>query len=384
LQAAALAIELATVLAPARWHRQLFIKGGADMTITFTKRAILVAAFATLFPGVRFSRAEAQASESNGSAEEVRISSEPSVALAGTLEKPHTSGQDRLPVVVIVAGTGPWTRGGFQAIRQRLLESGIAALEYDKRGQGRSTGSFVDTIPAMERDVAAAVAFLRTRPDIDPRRIALLGLSQGAVATPAVASRDPAIAAVVALSGPIGPRGELFLGIMRSTLAANGKSAASIDKVLQATSRWMDARSRSADVAETERLKRELATAFVTQTGFTAEQADDFVRTLDTPVVLSMYEVDSAKAVAAVSAPVLVIYGSRDEVIAPALHDPAARKALSGNPDAMVVTIPNLTHELARLGPDGKVIATPQTDPMDPAVVDMIGKWLRARLRPSK
>ncbi|MFX7156053.1 CocE/NonD family hydrolase, partial [Acinetobacter baumannii] len=79
----------------------------------------------------------------------------------------------------VIAGTGPWTRGGFSAIRQRLLESGIAALQYDKRGVGSSTGTFEDTIPVMERDVAAAVAFLRARPDIDPRRIALLGLSQG-------------------------------------------------------------------------------------------------------------------------------------------------------------------------------------------------------------
>ena len=347
--------------------------------LTVSKRAMMGAALAILLSGFAPSRADAQTGAGNR-AEEVRIASDPGVTLAGTLEKPRVAGHGRLPVVVVISGTGPWTRGGFWAIRQRMLESGIAALQYDKRGLGSSTGTFEDTIPIMERDVAAAVAFLRTRPDVDPRRIALLGLSQGAVAAPAVASRDPTIAAVVALSGPVGPRGELFLGIMRANLAANGKNAASIDKVLQATGRWMDARSRSAKAKETERLRRELATAFVAQTGFTAEQADGFVKTLDTPVVLSMYDADPAKAMAAIHAPVLVVYGSRDEIIAPALHDPAARKALSGNADATVVTIPGLTHELARVGPDGKVIAAPNTDPMDPVVVDMVGKWLRAKL----
>lgn len=100
---------------------------------------------------------------------------------------------------------------------------------YDKRGLGQSTGTFVDTIPAMERDVAAAVAFLRKRGDIDSRRIALMGISQGAVAAPLVASRDPDIAAVVMLSGPVGRRGELFLGILRGHLGRAGKNPLQID-----------------------------------------------------------------------------------------------------------------------------------------------------------
>jgi len=351
--------------------------------VIISKRATIGAALAVLLSAFASSSAAAQTGAGNR-AEEVRIASDTGVMLAGTLEKPRVAGHGRLPVVVVIAGTGPWTRGGFSAIRHRLLENGIAALQYDKRGVGSSTGTFEDTIPVMERDVTAAVAFLRTRPDVDPRRIALLGLSQGAVAAPAVASRDPKIAAVVVLSGPVGPRGETFLNIMRANLAANGKSAASINNVLQATGRWMDARIRSANGEETKRLRQELATAFVTQTGFTAEQADDFVKTLDTPVVLSMYDVDPAKAMAAIRAPVLVVYGSQDDVIAPTLHDPAARQALGRNKDATVVTLPGLTHELERLGSDGKVIAAPETDPMDPAVVDLVGKWLGARLLSTK
>jgi dienelactone hydrolase len=161
--------------------------------------------------------------------EEVRFPSDLGTVLAGSLESP--SGKGPFPAVIIISGTGRWERGGWADIRARLLANGIAALMYDKRGVGRSTGTFIDTLPAMERDVAAAVAYLRTRPDVDPRRIALLGTSQGGVAAPVVAARDPAVAAVVMLSGPVGPRGELFLGILRSHLKGAGKNPAQIDKV---------------------------------------------------------------------------------------------------------------------------------------------------------
>ena len=110
----------------------------------------------------------AQSTSESAPGEEVRFESDPGVMLAGTLETPRASGPGPFPVAVIIAGTGPWTRAGFVNIRARLLAGGIATLVYDKRGQGRSTGEFIDTIAAMARDVAAAVAFLRTRRDIDP------------------------------------------------------------------------------------------------------------------------------------------------------------------------------------------------------------------------
>jgi pimeloyl-ACP methyl ester carboxylesterase len=176
----------------------------------------------------------------------------------------------------------------------------------------------------MERDVAAAVAYLRTRRDIDPRRIALVGTSQGAVAAPMVAPRDPMIAAVVMLSGPVGPRGELFLSILRSHLGAAGKSPAQVERVAAAVGAWMEARSRSAETAEVGRL-REAAVAAFAGVGFPRSDAGSFVVTLDNPVVLSMFEAAPDRALARVRAPVLAIYGSNDAIIAPALSVAAAR-----------------------------------------------------------
>lgn len=311
--------------------------------------------------------------------EEVRFPSDRGTVLAGTLEKARGFGAGPFPVVVIVNGTGPWKRGGWVNIRARLLGNGIATLMYDKRGQGQSTGTFIDTIPAMERDVAAAVAFLRAHRDIDRRRVALLGASQGAVAAPMVASRDPVIAAVVMLVGPVGPRGKLFLDILRSHLKGAGKTPAQIERVATSVGTWMEARSRSAGVLEVGR-QRKAAVAGFAEVGFTSSQAKDFVATLDHDVVLSMFEVAPDRALAKLRAPVLAIYGSKDDVIAPTSSVEAATAALSDNPDALVVAVPGMTHSLTRAVPVKTTGAAPEDRTM-PVVTDIVGNWLAKRLK---
>lgn len=280
----------------------------------------------------------------------MRYPSDPGTTLAGTLEKPDAAAGARLPVVVIVAGTGPWMRGGWIEIRARLHAAGIATLMFDKRGLGQSTGTFDDTIPTMQRDVAAAVAFLRTRADIDPRRVVLMGISQGAVAAALAGAADPRLAGVVLLSGPVGPRGEMFLGILRGHLANAGKTEAQAATVIEAVAAWMNARSTGASAGTLAGLKTAAADAFK-EVGFPADQASGFVQTLDNDVVLSMFDVAPDRAVAALAMPTLVIYGSRDALIAPLASFERATAALSGNRDALVVMVPGMTHELQRAAP---------------------------------
>jgi len=71
-------------------------------------------------------------------------------------------------------------------------------LMIDPRGQGRSGGRAMDAGWYGDRDVAAAVTFLRRQRDVDPTRIAVLGLSMGGEEAIGAAAADPAIAAVVA------------------------------------------------------------------------------------------------------------------------------------------------------------------------------------------
>ena len=137
--------------------------------------------------------------------EEVRFDNR-AVTLAGTLRIPKDKGPH--PAVVLIAGSGAQTRDGFDShlrIHADLLAAqGFAVLNYDKRGVGASTGDYRRSGPEdLASDAAAGVALLRSRPDIDPRRIGLLGFSQGGMIEPFVASVDSSIAFVVNCGGTI-------------------------------------------------------------------------------------------------------------------------------------------------------------------------------------
>ncbi|RYF52341.1 MAG: alpha/beta fold hydrolase, partial [Cytophagaceae bacterium] len=137
-------------------------------------------------------------------ATEVRISSEPGVTLAGTLYLPAGHGKGPYPLAVMIQGSGPNKRGGFAELIKQLSADGIAALEYDKRGVGQSTGTYEEDPERLTADAAAAIATMRHRSDIAGSRIALVGHSGGGVIAPAAAAADPDIAAVVTLAGNVG------------------------------------------------------------------------------------------------------------------------------------------------------------------------------------
>ncbi len=98
--------------------------------------------------------------------------------LAGTLSLP-SGGTGPFPAVVLISGTGRNTRDEdvfshkvFLVLADALNHSGIAVLRYDKRGVGGSTGDYnAATTADFTSDAAAAVAWLRTQPKIDPKRI---------------------------------------------------------------------------------------------------------------------------------------------------------------------------------------------------------------------
>ena len=106
-------------------------------------------------------------------------------------------------------GSGEQTKDSCRFLADGFLSRGLATLCFDKRGVGQSSGTFVfvgarDSIPVFDdlaSDMAAGVAFLRTRPEIDPKRIGLAGVSQAGWIVPIAAAKSQA-AFMVLLVGP--------------------------------------------------------------------------------------------------------------------------------------------------------------------------------------
>jgi pimeloyl-ACP methyl ester carboxylesterase len=99
--------------------------------------------------------------------------------------------------VVLLHGAGS-TRSDVLDQAVVLARHGYGVLLFDARGHGRSGGRAMDFGWYGDRDVAAAVSFLRARPDVDRNRIAAVGMSMGGEEAIGAAATNRAIRAVVA------------------------------------------------------------------------------------------------------------------------------------------------------------------------------------------
>lgn len=317
-------------------------------------------------------------------AEDVQIASIPGVTLAGRLRIPTKRGQGPFPVVLLLSGSGPSLRGGFNLLETRLLGDGIAVLTYDKRGNGQSTGQYLDTLENMETDAAAAVRFLRSRAEIDGARIAIAGHSQGGAVGPAVAARDPGIAAVVMFAGPAappdppGPGHELNLVILKDLLLKGGADPAAVARVTTTVEQLFEAEIREAAPKEIEPLREKVVQAFMA-CNFSREQAEAALATTSS-IILEAFNAHFDRTLAKLRMPVLALYGSRDEIVPSADNMPAAKKALAANPNAQVIEIADMNHSFHNVqNPSAQEQANPGPVAA-PEVIVLAADWLAAHL----
>ncbi|MEH3040196.1 MAG: alpha/beta fold hydrolase [Sphingomonas paucimobilis] len=321
--------------------------------------------------------------------EAVRIASDPDVLLAGELQLPP--GVKRPPVVLLLGGAGESPHGIYPLLEQRLLARGIATLSFDKRGVGKSTGTFFDAMEVAKRDAAAVLAWLRTRGDvIDPGRIAVLGISQGGVIGPALAVDTPPVAAppvaappvaaVVMLSAPAGERGKLFLDSMHEQLATSGMKPEGLSGVIDATRRYLDDLTGGAAPGLVAAGRAGVVDAFVAA-GWTPAQAEGAVKTLGDPATSSLYTVGPGAVLRELKMPVLALYAAGDTVVSNRLAIPSALGALEGNADATVARMPKVEHAFKPLVTTEAGAQEYRGWPIsDPDTIDLIGRWLAKRL----
>jgi uncharacterized protein len=88
-------------------------------------------------------------------------------------------------------------RKGPQRQARMLARHGYGVLLFDRRGEGRSEGEPNTFGWGGDEDVKAAVRYLQRRPDVDPKRIAGIGLSVGGEMMLEAAAETKDLAAVV-------------------------------------------------------------------------------------------------------------------------------------------------------------------------------------------
>ena len=166
-------------------------------------RSTLHPRFAGLFAASCLLAACAAAVPATADREEITFSSN-GARLSGTIVFPSSG--PIVASVVFVHGSGPQRRD--LALAERFAAHGIAALVYDKRGVGRSQGTFVGRGAFSERnlrlladDAAAALAVLSAHPRLSRVPAGLVGLSQAGWIVPLAAASSRSAAFVGLWSG---------------------------------------------------------------------------------------------------------------------------------------------------------------------------------------
>jgi pimeloyl-ACP methyl ester carboxylesterase len=310
--------------------------------------------------------------------------------LAGALTVP--AGEGPFPAVLLISGSGQQDRDEtvfghrtFLVVADRLTRAGIAVLRLDDRGAGKSTGK-PGTLETEIADARAALDWLRTQPEVDGKRVGVLGHSIGAVIAPELAARGGKVAFVVALAGPGLPGWELVPLQLMATMDAAGVRTEVAAKLAAAQKTL----GKAVVAGKPDAVKAALRASIVEANAATGNQplsAADLdtivglkLNEITDPWTVSFFKLDPRLAWRKVKAPVLAVWGAKDLQVPPAVNSKELASALSraGNKDVTIKVVPDLNHlyQHARTGAVDEYARIEET--FDPETLALIETWIVA------
>ena len=311
------------------------------------------------------------------------------VTLAGTLTVPRRPGPH--PALLLITGSGAQNRDSellghrpFKVIADDLTRRGFAVLRVDDRGVGGSSGSVTDATSAdFAGDVMAGLRFLKSRSDIDAKRIGLIGHSEGGLIAPMVAANNPDVAFMVLLAAP-GLRGDATialqsdvisrkLGRTEAQLKEDGKVLREVLAIAASSMPREQADPKILALLETQLPKDNPEAAEAMRHQF-AMQADAML----TPWYRYFLIADPVPYLSKVTCPVLALNGESDVQVPHQQNLQAISKALkaAGNRDVTVKSFPKLNHlfQTSQTGMVDEYATIDET--FAPVALTTMGDWL--------
>ncbi|CAI8773734.1 alpha/beta hydrolase family protein [Chryseobacterium sp. IT-36CA2] len=320
------------------------------------------------------------------------------IHLAGTLTLPKKEGI--FPAVILITGSGPQNRNEelaghkpFLVLSDYLTKNGIAVLRYDDRGTALSEGNFKSaTSVDLASDVESAIAYLKTRKEINPKKIGLIGHSEGGLIAPLVATQSKDVAFIVMLGGP-GIPGDKILQIQQRLIAeASGVSNKEIKGTEKVNKKIFDLVKKSSNI---EQLRIDLRSNLLkflhenpdfkkpdnmTEDEFIHSQ----VETYATPWMQYFIRYNPVNTLKKVKIPVLALNGEKDLQITPKENLNAIKKALrkARNKNITIMELPDLNHlfQEADTGAPQEYQKIKQT--YSPTALKEILHWLKIQVKP--
>ena len=315
------------------------------------------------------------------------------ITLAGTLTLPKEKG--KFPAVVLITGSGRQDRDEtifnhkpFLIIADYLTRNGIAVLRFDDRGTGKSTGNYSSaTTEDFATDALAAVEYLKSRDEIDSKKIGLIGHSEGGMIAPMAAANSSDISFIVLLAGPGVVGKDLLVRQTELILRASGTPEEEIEKSLKQAKEAYDIITSVPDSLTAYNKLKEMFDNEVA--GLSPEEKDKPEYSIDnfkrqTAVLLSPWfrfflKYDPQPVLENISIPVLALNGGKDLQVDPDQNLPAIENTLKkgGNKNYKIEKIPGLNH-LFQTASTGAVSEYAQIEEtFSPTALKIIGDWIK-------
>lgn len=298
------------------------------------------------------------------------------VLLAGTLFLPVNSEERRLPLVVLVHGSGPQMRHMVQLYAEVLCDWGYAAFAYDKRGAGQSTGDWQAGYDALAADALTAVHLLQQDPRIDPQEIGLMGGSQAGWIMPMAAVQSDAVAFIVMLAGPAVSIAQQNVHSVLYNLRANHLPESEIEEAV-AHVKLFNRVLCTGDEASWASFQRSL------EKGRNAAWSD-YAWNLDKPPdketarsIRAEMERDPLPTLQQIKCPLLAIFGTSDNVVPPRENATLMADAFLevGKTNYKIEIVPEATHIFTKSA-TGADHEFPDTTHMDLKHLTIVKDWL--------
>jgi pimeloyl-ACP methyl ester carboxylesterase len=282
---------------------------------------------------------------------------EAGISLSGTFTRPAQLGA--YPVVILISGSGRHDRDGsmmthrpFLVLSDYLTRNNIAVLRYDDRGFGKSTGDFSQaTTAGFAQDVLSAVNYLKSRKDINPNQIGLIGHSEGGIIAPLAANQCTDIAFIITMAATGIPGNEV--AVMQSKIVRPfpvPDEAAFEENVKMTANIAMSDRELTAKRSALFSHNESYLTPILKSLGASQENIATFIEN-ETEAVLRpwsiyFYRYNPANEFEKLNIPVLSLHGSKDLQVDADVNQQAIRDAfIRGKNDTYkMVEFENLNH----------------------------------------
>ena len=306
------------------------------------------------------------------------------VTLAGTLTLPNGPGP--FAAALLIAGSGPQDRDEslanhkpFLVLSDYLTRQGIAVLRYDKRGIGKSTGS-ADKATTLDlaSDAESALAYLKSRKEITPGKIGLIGHSEGAMIAPFIAARSQDFPWLILLAAPATKGDETLLNQSEMIARAGGLTDEQVVSSLNFDKQAYDLVRKEKDTAVLLEKLKGLVKQSGLDTTLPPAAIEPQLRIMTSSWFRFFLDYDPLPDLQEIMCPTLALYGEKDLQVPPKINLPLLQKAflVAGNNQAVVRQLPELNHlfQHAYTGSPLEYPAIEET--FSPEALKILADWL--------